>query len=466
MTVYSFGPYRISTSDLILWNGSQRVVLPRKVAETLVALLKAGGNLVTKRQLMSEVWPDADVEESNLTQGIYLLRRSLSGFPSGYIETLPRRGYRITVPIEAVNQQAVATGGTPEIRLLDKWRRAVLWCACGAAVIVGITLGFGWTARKSTHPLVGQAFASYELGLQYLNRPQPEAALKSRAYLSRLVHLEPNFAEGYALLSQADLLLADQGALSSASGYNAEAAGAARKALALDAGSEAAHAAMGAVYAAVENDAPAAEVELTDAITNQPGDVTAHRWLARLLFSQGRLSEARREFETVLSLRPQLYDAAFMIAWSFYLQRDYQDAIAYSKALIAQHPAYDDPVVVLALSYEYTGRYDESIPLIRLLGKMQRGNGNPDAMLAQLYARLGSKKLALAQLQRLHRRHLGVSDELTTLAVASTYALLGDSSDAFAWLVHLNRSERRVYAADPRLDPLRRDARFRGWSNG
>jgi hypothetical protein len=54
---------------------------------------------------MSAVWPDSFVEEGSLAQTVFMLRRKLGRAPNGeeYIQTVPRRGYRIAVPVEKVD---------------------------------------------------------------------------------------------------------------------------------------------------------------------------------------------------------------------------------------------------------------------------------------------------------------------------------------------------------------------------
>jgi TolB-like protein/DNA-binding winged helix-turn-helix (wHTH) protein/Tfp pilus assembly protein PilF len=72
------------------------VPLEPKVFETLLVLVRHGGSLVTKDQLMKEVWPDTFVEESNLVRHISILRKALSrgAEESPYIETVSKLGYR------------------------------------------------------------------------------------------------------------------------------------------------------------------------------------------------------------------------------------------------------------------------------------------------------------------------------------------------------------------------------------
>ena len=89
---YEFGEFRLDAGQRLLFRESRPVPLAPKVVETLLALVERGGLLVTKDELMARLWPDAFVEESNLTQNVFLLRKALGG--AEYIETVPRRGYR------------------------------------------------------------------------------------------------------------------------------------------------------------------------------------------------------------------------------------------------------------------------------------------------------------------------------------------------------------------------------------
>src|SRR4029079_1509302 len=67
-------------------------------------LLRNAGELVEKDELMKAVWPDSFVEEGNLSQNIFTLRRALGDHrtEAQYIETVVRRGYRFIAPITVV----------------------------------------------------------------------------------------------------------------------------------------------------------------------------------------------------------------------------------------------------------------------------------------------------------------------------------------------------------------------------
>jgi adenylate cyclase len=102
-TAYEFGLYRLDPLGRSLLRSGEVVALPPKAVEVLLVLIRRPGTVIGKPELIETVWPDTIVEEANLNQMIFLLRRALgedSG--SGYICTVPRRGYRFTAGVRTI----------------------------------------------------------------------------------------------------------------------------------------------------------------------------------------------------------------------------------------------------------------------------------------------------------------------------------------------------------------------------
>src|SRR5215204_4098535 len=99
--LYQFGPFCLDASERVLLRDGRLVPLPPKAFITLLALVLSKGHLVEKDTLMEMVWPDEFVEESNLAQHIFVLRKALGETVehARYIETVPRRGYRFVAPV-------------------------------------------------------------------------------------------------------------------------------------------------------------------------------------------------------------------------------------------------------------------------------------------------------------------------------------------------------------------------------
>ncbi len=106
--VYEFGAFRLDVHERLLLRGATHVALTPKAFELLVVLVGRRGRLVTKEELFQEVWAGSFVEEGNLTQNIYTLRKTL-GEGAGeqtFIETVPKQGYRFVAPVRVVTHEA------------------------------------------------------------------------------------------------------------------------------------------------------------------------------------------------------------------------------------------------------------------------------------------------------------------------------------------------------------------------
>lgn len=99
--VYEFETFRLDIGERLLLRKGQTVPLTPKVFDTLVALVQKSGHVVGKDELMNQVWADSFVEESNLTQNIFVLRKVLGENLDGrsYIETVSKLGYRFVASV-------------------------------------------------------------------------------------------------------------------------------------------------------------------------------------------------------------------------------------------------------------------------------------------------------------------------------------------------------------------------------
>src|SRR3954464_3523872 len=93
---YTFGDFKLDLTQRVLWQGTEMLVLPPKVFDTLHALVRRSGRIVEREELMNDVWADTAVEEGNLSVNISFLRKTLG---KDVIETIPRRGYRFAAPV-------------------------------------------------------------------------------------------------------------------------------------------------------------------------------------------------------------------------------------------------------------------------------------------------------------------------------------------------------------------------------
>lgn len=120
-SVYRFGAFTLVPSERLLLKDGEAVQMTGKAFDLLVALVRNAGRLVTKDQLLAEVWPGLVVEEVNLSVNMSAVRKALAVDPRGaeWIETVPRQGYRLNAPIAIAD---VATVDLATLRGLPPFR--------------------------------------------------------------------------------------------------------------------------------------------------------------------------------------------------------------------------------------------------------------------------------------------------------------------------------------------------------
>jgi DNA-binding winged helix-turn-helix (wHTH) protein len=98
---YVFTVFRIDVTERLLYGAKGVVPLTPKAFDTLLVLVENAGRMLGKAELMEKIWPDSFVEENNLAQQIFALRKALRPEDGGrkYIETLPKRGYRFLADV-------------------------------------------------------------------------------------------------------------------------------------------------------------------------------------------------------------------------------------------------------------------------------------------------------------------------------------------------------------------------------
>jgi TolB-like protein/DNA-binding winged helix-turn-helix (wHTH) protein/Tfp pilus assembly protein PilF len=97
-----FGPFSLDPKQRVLLRDGKAIALTSKAFEILNLLVENHGRALSKEEMMRQVWPDSFVDESNLAQHIFHLRKVLGDTHEGreYIETLPRHGYRFVAEVQ------------------------------------------------------------------------------------------------------------------------------------------------------------------------------------------------------------------------------------------------------------------------------------------------------------------------------------------------------------------------------
>lgn len=106
---YEFENFRLDVVNEQLLKNNKPVPLTHKAFKTLLILVQNYGQLVKKEDIINEIWRDSFVEDANLTQNIYILRKTLGNNKYGkpFIETVPKRGYCFVGDIQKIKSSDI-----------------------------------------------------------------------------------------------------------------------------------------------------------------------------------------------------------------------------------------------------------------------------------------------------------------------------------------------------------------------
>ena len=161
-TVYQFGPFEVNPASGELLKNGRRVKLQEQPCRLLVALLESPGELITREELRSRLWPGGTFVDfdGSLRVAVGKLREALDDNADDprYIETIPKRGYRFLVPgvrrVEAAQEPPALNGADPhddarrdDLEPLKTGARATRWWMVVGAAILIIGIGLAIASR-------------------------------------------------------------------------------------------------------------------------------------------------------------------------------------------------------------------------------------------------------------------------------------------------------------------------------
>ena len=162
---YEFGPFRIDPEERQLLRGQEPIPVTPKAFETLLILIRSSEHVVLKDDLMKALWPDSFVEESNLTQNIFVLRKALgeTAQDARYIATIPGRGYRFTEKVRKVTDEpstlVFESRSIQRVTVEEKPKRNLLALSLAAVALAGV-IGLLLVYVRSRQPHAANEAAS------------------------------------------------------------------------------------------------------------------------------------------------------------------------------------------------------------------------------------------------------------------------------------------------------------------
>lgn len=203
--IYAFDEFRLDLQRARLCRGDATIALTPKLFAVLDCLVRNAGRLLDKATLFDSAWPNVVVEESNLAQSIYRLRRALGERPSEhrYIVTVPGRGYRFVADVRTLD--GARANGTPANGCAERTYAVTEALARGRHLLARRAPGDLERARAACEDGLAAAPENAELWaalastvyLQTQGREIDETAgmARVRAAAERAVALDPSLAE-------------------------------------------------------------------------------------------------------------------------------------------------------------------------------------------------------------------------------------------------------------------------------
>lgn len=132
MPRYSFGPFSLDPEARVLLRNGEPVSMAGKTFDTLLVLVQNRGRLMDKDELLAKAWPDTVVEEANLSQSIFTIRKILGDSPKDhrYIATIAGRGYQF---VAQVSETVAESSQAPPF-----WRRNLAIRAAAVVLVVAL----------------------------------------------------------------------------------------------------------------------------------------------------------------------------------------------------------------------------------------------------------------------------------------------------------------------------------------
>jgi serine/threonine-protein kinase len=313
------------------------------------------------------------------------------------------------------------------------------------------------TKRQTANP---EAYQLYLKGRYFAGQFSQEGLDKGMNYFRQAIALDPTYALAYDGMSYYYTLIEDLTAAPDEVMPKAEEA--ARRAMALDDSLVEPHVEQGFNYTCYDYDWPAAEREFQRALSLNPNYAAAHEFYSWYLISVGRSEKAIQEAQRAVELDPLSAEIHSILGLDLYYSRRYDQAAVELHKTLELDPNYWIGYFFLGQVYAQQGRFDDAIAAQRKSAELFGGAVSWSlAEIARDYALEGK----LPEARQAIRDFLTRSRQIhgTPYGLAAVFAALGDKDQAFAQLERAlaQRSEFMDFLkVDPELDSLRADPRF------
>jgi TolB-like protein/DNA-binding winged helix-turn-helix (wHTH) protein/Tfp pilus assembly protein PilF len=328
-------------------------------------------------------------------------------------------------------------------------------------IVHQVALALGSTVSASRlRPVNVRARDAYLRGRFLWNKRTLDSLTKSIAYYQDAINADPKFAEAYAALGDAYVLLSSYGGDGPA-GYLQKAQEAAEHALQLGGGLAEAHTVLGAVRTDRDWDWLGAEAEYRQALQLNPSYPTARHWYSLHLSRLGRTEEAEVEIQRAHALDPLSTIISTDAAETAYWARKQNEALKRVEAVLSTDPYFAEAHLAKGKIHEQQGHYDQALAEFKIALALFGGGPNVEALRGHALALAGASEQALEIARQLEAA--SVHSYVSGVDIAAIYCGLRQPDVAMRWLnrAYVNRDKGMdMLGIDPIFDGCRADRRF------
>lgn len=183
--VFRLGEWSVRQAEGLLSSEERSVRLEPRVMDVLACLAADSGKVVTKEDLLASVWGGAFVEEGVLSQAIHSLRKALGddARQPRYVQTIPKRGYRLLAPVELEREEAETGRGGVSIPLpqspdpppTSRGSRRTRLIQAAAGMMLALALWIAWgrhEARRQVSEQHKEGIRIVVLPFENLGKPE------------------------------------------------------------------------------------------------------------------------------------------------------------------------------------------------------------------------------------------------------------------------------------------------------